>query len=48
MGGTPTEAHLQFAGMSSPFSIRLQPYAIKTLRLDPDGCCREVDLISEL
>ena len=47
MGGQPTPANLQFAGMSAPATLAFKPYELKTLRLERDGTCHEVNLVAE-
>ena len=47
MGGQPTPANLQFAGMSAPATLAFKPYELKTLRLERDGNCHEVNVVTE-
>jgi len=47
MGGQPALANLQFAGMNAPAALAFKPYELKTLRLERDGTCHEVNVVAE-
>ena len=47
MAGLSTPANLQFAGMSAPATLAFKPYELKTLRLERNGSCHEVNLVAE-
>lgn len=47
MAGQPTSANLQFAGMSAPATLAFNPYELKTLRIERDGSCDEVNVVAE-
>ena len=47
MAGQTTQANLQFAGMNAPTTLTFKPYELKTVCLERDGTCREVNVVAE-